>query len=155
MMQARAQMVIMLGLQKEGGTRMTLLSAMIGETLARYANAAAQWVSHAAGQALLYVWGAQYMAARGMTMSIWAQTVAWIANHAAMLGPIGAVAIMVAAVLKFTSPMQALIILLVTAAAAFVAFWAGATLGVGAAVAIAATTVGPTVSSIIHAVKLL
>jgi hypothetical protein len=56
---------------------------------------------------------------------------------------------MVAAVLKFTSPMQALIILLVTAAAAFVAFWAGATLGVGAAVAIAAMIAG------IAAVKLL
>ena len=78
----------------------------------------------------------------GLTTGIWANTMAWVANHAAILGPIAAFIIMYAALRKFVSPIASLTIALVALAAAWVAMWAGATLGVGAVVAIAAMVAG-------------
>jgi hypothetical protein len=126
----------------EGSARVGLMTAIMGETAASGASNVMSLFSMTLMDLKFWAIKKQTMGILGMNTGIWMNTVAWVANHAAMLGPIAAVVVMYAVLRKFVSPMQALIITLVALAAAWVAMWAGATLGVGAVVAIAAMVAG-------------
>jgi len=135
MIQTYAQMQLLLAIAKTNDERneeMTLLGLLLP---AKVNDAISSAV---AGNANLSMAGKIKVG----TIALYEQASAWIANNAAMLAGVGFVILVVAAVAKFASPMQALIVALVAGAAAWMLFNGAMTMGVGIAAAISGISLG-------------
>ena len=142
LLNTRAQMMLGLAIANQNGQKVSMLSLYAGEFLAKKLSVMWSYLSMTATDMQASASYRLWLAKSAETTTVWASTRAWIANHYAMLGPIAAVAVMYVVLRKFMSPIAALTVALVALAAAWVAMWAGATLGVGAVVAIAAMAAG-------------
>ena len=142
LLNAKAQLTLGLAIANQNGQKATALSLYVGETLALKINTAMHWLSLIPLKLKILVTKALIFAKSAEVGIINASTAAWIYNNMAMLGVLTIGVVMYAVLRKFMSPIAALTVALVALAAAWVAMWAGATLGVGAVVAIAAMAAG-------------
>jgi len=150
LLNARAQMRLGLEIARQNGSKMTLLGlyglekiALVAQLIVGKANMK-QKVGNLQLETLMNRQkGAGIWLNTKYTMTLWQNTLGWIANNRAMTaGAIMLVAGVAAWTISAIGPLKGLTVVLIALAIAWVAMWAGATLGVASVVAIAAMIVG-------------
>jgi hypothetical protein len=147
---ARAQMRLGLEIARQNGSKMTLISLYGLEKVALIANLLWYGISEGMMVGKFKLNTILVASQRGYTLTIWQNTIAWIANNRAMAaGAMMLVAGVAIWVVSAIGPLKGLTVVLIALAIAWVAMWAGATLGVASVVAVAAMIAG------VYAVKKL
>ena len=139
---AKAMLTLAMATASANKAKFTYTSLIFGETIALKMNTFSKWLNVLASQAVLYVSMSVIGAKMGEAMTVGMNTVAWIANNAAMMGGILSIVLLIGAWSSLSGPMNALIGMLLIGAAAWMAFNGSMTMGVGVLAAIGAITLG-------------